>query len=202
MFAENIKYMYISLHVFLYYFGFPSLGNAMRMNPAGILIPLILLTMAACVHPISKGLRETLDPEVGVSGLFESPDNYIGKRVMLGGDIVETRNFPEKSEIEVVQKSVDCQGGVSSGNETLGRFIFRRRGYLESEIYSNGREIVGAGKVVGVRMGKIGGRELRFPVVEAEELHLYETVSQYPHYYEPFYPYYHPFSRHRHLYFW
>ena len=175
----------------------------MRMNPARILIPLLFLTLAACAHPISKDLRQNLDPSVSVSGLFESPDNYVGKRVMLGGDIVETRNSPNQTEIEVVQKSIDYQGYVSTGNKTQGRFIFRQPGYLESEIYSNGREIIGAGRVVGSHLGKIGDREYRFPVIEAEQLHLQEPVSPYPYYYDPFYPYYpyySPFRYHRHRY--
>jgi outer membrane lipoprotein len=144
----------------------------------------------ACAHPISKGMRETLDPQVSMSGLFESSDSYVGKRVMLGGTIVETRNFPEKSEIEVVQKELDSTGRVSRKDATMGRFIFRQWGYLESEIYSKGRDVIGAGKVVGSQLGKIGDREYQFPVVEAEELHLKEVYPQSPYYYDPYYPYY------------
>ncbi len=159
----------------------------------------------ACAHPISKGMRATLDPQVSMSGLFASPDNYAGKRVMLGGTIVETRNFPGKSEIEVVQKEIDSSGRVSGSDTTLGRFLFRRQGYLESEIYAKGREVIGAGKLVGSQLGKIGDREYRFPVIEVEELHLKETYPQYPYYYDPYYPnyyypYYYPLRRHYHRY--
>ncbi|GJL79888.1 MAG: hypothetical protein NPINA01_28770 [Nitrospinaceae bacterium] len=155
-------------------------------------------------------MRESLDPLVSASGLFESPDNYVGKKVMLGGDIVETRNFPDKSEIEVVQKEIDSTGNVSGKDSTLGRFIFLRPGYLESEIYFKGRQIIGAGRVVGSQMGKIGDREYRFPVIEAEELRLAELYNQYPYYYDPYYPsyyypFYHPFynhHHHRHPFFW
>lgn len=172
----------------------------MRKTSARILIVFILLILMACAHPISKGMRATLDPGVSISGLFVSPDNYVGKRVMLGGVIVETRNFTEKSEIEVVQKAVDSSGRVSGSDATLGRFIFRKRGYLESEIYSKGREIIGAGKVVGSQLGKIGDREYQFPVVEVEELHLKEVYPKSPYYYDPYYPFYYPSSRYFHGY--
>jgi outer membrane lipoprotein len=176
----------------------------MGKTPARILISFILLAIMACAHPISKGMRETLDPGISTGGLFASTDQYVGKRVMLGGSIVETRNFPAKSEIEVVQKEVDSSGRVSSNDATLGRFIFRRQGYLESEIYAKGREVIGVGKVVGNQTGKIGDREYLFPVVEVEELHLMEVYREVPYYYDPFYPYYydpfyHPFHR-RHYY--
>ena len=183
-------------------------GITMRGIPFRIFASFILLTLVACVHPISKGLRETLDSQISMAGLFASPDAYVGKKVMVGGIIVETRNFPDKSEIEVVQKDIDFSGGVSAKDETVGRFIFRQRGYLESEVYSKGREIIGAGKVVGSQSGKIGDREYLFPVVEAEELHLQEPYPQYP-FYDPFYPYYfapfyHPLHHHhsRHPYFY
>lgn len=163
----------------------------MEKIPVKILIPFILLTIVACAHPVSQGMRATLDPGISVSGLFESPDNYVGKRVMLGGVVVETRNFPEKSEIEVVQKEIDSSGRVSANDATFGRFIFRQRGYLESEIYAKGREVIGVGKVVGSQLGKIGDREYLFPVVEVEELHLIKNYPQSPYYYnDPFYPYY------------
>lgn len=160
----------------------------------------IFLTFTACTHPISENVRATLDPSVSVSGLFETPDAYIGKRVMMGGNIVKTRNFPDKSEVEVVQKTLDSYGNLESGDATIGRFIFRHRGYLESEVYSKGRNIVGAGIVVGSQSGKIGDRDYLFPVIEPEELHLVQQYPDYPYYYDPFYPYYYGFP-HRHHYF-
>lgn len=162
----------------------------MGKTPARILISSILLMILACASPISQGMRESLDPGISLPSLFASPDAYIGKKVMVGGTIVKTRNFPEKSEIEVVQKDIDFSGNVSAKDETIGRFIFRRQGYLESEVYSKGREIIGAGRVLGSQPGKIGDREYRFPVIEAEELHLKKAYSQYPYYYGPYYPYY------------
>jgi len=175
-------------------------------------ISLILLTCIGCAHPISKGLRESLDPGVSQARLFEDPDAYSGKKVMLGGTIVQTRNYPDTTEIEVVQKGIDAFGYLESGDATMGRFIFRQPGYLESEVYAKDREIVGAGKVVGSKLGKVGDREYRYPVIQAEEVQLSEPYPRYPYYsdpffYDPFYPYhpryypYYPYYR-RHPYFW
>ena len=151
-----------------------------------------------CAHPISDNMRASLDPSVSTTGLFESPEVYVGKRVMLAGNIVQTRNFPEKSEIEVVQKSIDSYGNLDTGDGTLGRFIFRHRGYLESEVYSEGRDIIGAGVVVGSQSGKIGDRDYLFAVIEPEELNLLPQYPDTPYYYDPFYPYYYYGFRHHH----
>ncbi len=155
-----------------------------------VFIAFIFLTFVGCTHPISNNMRANLDPAVSVAGLFESPDAYIGKRVMMGGNIVETRNFPDQSEIEVVQKSIGPYGNLDTGDATRGRFIFRRPGYLESEVYAKGRDIIGAGVIVGSQSGKIGDRDYQFPVIEPEEMNLIEQYRNYPYYNDPFYPYY------------
>ena len=155
-----------------------------------ILIFFAFLTFMGCAHPISDQMRATLDPGVSVIGLFESPEVYVGRKVMLAGSIVQTRNFPDRSEIEVVQKAIDSYGNLDTGDATLGRFIFRHRGYLESEVYSKGRNIIGAGVVVGSQSGKIGDRDYLFAVIEPEELNLFPEYPDTPYYYDPFYPYY------------
>ena len=164
-----------------------------------VFILIVFLAVVGCTHPISKNLRAGLDPSVSLTGLFESPDAYIGKRVLMGGNIVQTRNFPDQSEIEVVQKSVDSYGNLSGGDRTLGRFIYRHRGYLESEVYAKGRDVIGAGVIVGGQSGKIGDRDYLFPVIEPEELILLPEYIETPYYYDPFYPYYfYGFRHHRH----
>ncbi len=90
--------------------------------------------MAACAHPIAGGLREKVDSDLSFARLFQSPADHDGKRVLLGGIIVQTRNLPETSEIEVVQKELDSAGYPESGDATGGRFIFVAKGFLDAEI--------------------------------------------------------------------
>lgn len=158
-----------------------------------IFILFLFLVFTGCTHPISKNLRDSLDPTVSIPVLFASPDSYIGKKVMMGGNIIETRNSSGNSEIEVLQKPIDSYGNLEEGDMTNGRFIFRRPGYLEPEIYKKGREVIGVGVVVGVLTGKIGEQDYLFPIIEPEELSLlpeYSNSPRYPYYYDSFYPYY------------
>ena len=66
---------------------------------------------------------------------------------------METRVLPEGTEIEVVQKKIDFSGYPEAGDESGGRFIFFKKGFLEPEIYSKGRGVTGVGKFKGTRMG-------------------------------------------------
>jgi len=149
--------------------------------------------LQACAHPISEGLRRRADPELTFARLLENPDLYRGKTLVLGGTIVATRNLERGSEIEVVQKELSSFGEPSLSDDTGGRFIFVHPGYLEATVFSKGRSVTGAGKVLGSRVGKVGDREYRFPLIEIEELKLWEEYPAYPYYYPYGYPYFHPF---------
>jgi outer membrane lipoprotein len=173
--------------------------NASASQPVsrqGLWLVVLLLAAAglqACAHPISEGLRRQADPELTFTRLLENPDQYIGKTFVLGGTIVATRNLETGSEIEVVQKELSSFGEPGLSDDTGGRFIFVHPGYLEATIFKKGRSITGAGKVLGSRMGKVGEREYRFPLIGVEEIKLWEEYTPYPYYYPYGYPYYYPF---------
>lgn len=162
---------------------------------------LLLPLLTGCVHPISEGLRNQVDPALSINQILQSPNTYVGKKIVLGGMIVKTRNLEKVTEIEVVEKKLDSFGYPSFYDETRGRFLFRKQGYLEAEIFAKGRMVTGGGTLVKTKSGKIGEVEYEFPVIEAEELKLWDASSSgygYPPYgYGPYWsrmgPYpYHP----------
>ncbi|NIV06661.1 MAG: hypothetical protein GWN61_10895 [candidate division Zixibacteria bacterium] len=149
---------------------------------------------AACAHPISDELRARIDPHLTFQQVFERADDFLEKNVMLGGIIVQTKNFENWAEIEVIQKDLDCFGYPSREDKSGGRFIFIKEGFLEPEIWSRGRYVTGAGVAKGTRTGKIDNKDYRYPLIEVAELKLWKNYN-YPindgSYYGPFYrPYY------------
>ena len=143
----------------------------------------------ACAHAISDRVRQEVNVDLNFARLIKSPEQYKGEKVLLGGQIIQTRNIGDHSEIEVIQKPLDFTGYPATGDETGGRFIFVVSRYLESEIYSKDRLVTGAGKVTAGRVGKVGDTEYQYPVIAVEELYLWENISRRD-YYDPFYPYY------------
>jgi outer membrane lipoprotein len=152
------------------------------------------LVCSGCAHVISETARKQTDTGVGFAQVIQNPDAFIGVRLIVGGVIVATRNLPEGTEIEVMQKELDSVGNPKSEDFSRGRFVFRDKGYLEAEIYAKGRRVTGAGKIVGSKTEKIGERDYRYPILEAEELYLWEKEAPaYPPYYPWGYP--SPFNR-------
>ena len=180
------------------------------MKKNGLFWMMFLLSLTGCAHPISGDFRSQVDPDLSFNQILQSPDNYVGKKVVLGGTIVQTRNLKNVTEIEVVEKDLDCFGYPSLSDQSRGRFLFRKQGYLEAEIFAKGRIVTGGGTVVGTKSGKIGEVEYEFPVIEVEELKLWDAPDyRYPPYgygpyipgwgiysYYPYYPY-HPYRPRR-----
>ncbi len=169
--------------------------------------------MAGCAHPISEDLRKSIDPNARLPVIQKNPNQYAEQNVMFGGVIVATRNFPDKTEIEVIQKELDFFGYPSRGDNSEGRFVFVKQGFLEPEIYSKGRYVTGAGKLSGTQTGKVNDLEMELPVIEVAELRLWEDYSKapygsysYPYYYGPyggpFSPYGRGFRRFGYPYWW
>jgi outer membrane lipoprotein len=146
----------------------------------------VLMGLFGCAHPFSEELRKDLDPTLSFERLLKFPEEFIGKRVIFGGVIVETRALPQGTEVEVVQKEIDFSGYPEMGNKTGGRFIFFNKDFLEPEIYSKGRGITGVGKIRGTKIGKVGERPYQFPVIESEELKLLDKVERNPNFYPPY----------------
>ena len=158
-------------------------------------ILLFFIVLIGCSHPMSQEMRKDIDETITFNRLLKTPEEFIGKRVLYGGAIVETRVLPEGTEIEVVQKKIDFSGYPEAGDESGGRFIFFKKGFLEPEIYSKGRGVTGVGNFTGTRMGKVGERPYEFPIIELDELKLHEDIERNPYFYPPYWdPWYRPHS--------
>ena len=150
------------------------------------IILFFFIGLLGCTHPISPTLRKDLDSTLTFEQIIENPKKFIGKKILLGGTIVETRVLNVGTEIEVVQKKINSSGYPEAGDQSGGRFIFFEKNFLEPEIYSKGRGITGVGKIKGTTMGKVGERPYKFPVIEVEELVLREDIERNPYFYPPY----------------
>ena len=139
------------------------------------LLLLTVLSLIGCAHVVSKELREKADKEpFPVTALFKDPDAFRGKTVILGGVIVNSANMEEGTYIEVIQKPLDYRGRPEDTDASYGRFITFYEGYLDTAIYTQGRQVTVAGEVMGKKMHPLGEIEYPYPLIRSRELHLFE----------------------------
>jgi starvation-inducible outer membrane lipoprotein len=91
--------------------------------------------------PFSKGLMKQVDLSADFRKVQKARENYIGKRILLGGWILQTLNRQDESEMRVIQNELDFQKKPISLDQSSGRFIIRFKGFLDSVIYREGREV-------------------------------------------------------------
>jgi outer membrane lipoprotein len=161
---------------------------------------LLLGSLTGCAPALSRQFREQVRLPVSFKALLEKGEAHEGHRVILGGYVVETVNEPDGSLLTVLQAPLNSRNKPKSLDLSEGRFLVRTKEFLDPEIYCKGRKLTVGGKVSGVRSQPLGNRLYQYPVIEAEELHLWPKEPQhikphdsyhyYWHYPWYFYPYY------------
>lgn len=131
------------------------------------------MSLLGCAHVISKELREKADKELSFADLLKDPDRYVGRFVILGGIIVSSSNTEEGTYIEVVQNPLDSRGRPEYTDVSGGRFLILSEGYLDSAIYSQGKEVTVVGKVIGKRVRPLGEIQYTYPLIKSSEIHLF-----------------------------
>ena len=149
-----------------------------------------LIFLSGCVHAISRGVLKEVDREITFSSLIKDPNAYQGRMVLLGGVVVKTVNKQEGTLLEVYQTRLDREGKPTDTDRSEGRFLALYQGFLDSEIYREGRLVTIAGTVQGEKVQLLGEIEYSYPYLIITELHLWEEEKpvQYKHYrWDPWY---------------
>lgn len=151
-------------------------GDMMKYLPWIIL--LVIVSVAGCAPVISKNLLQQVDTNVTFESVLENPESYKQKIVVWGGEIISTQNRQEGTVIEVLQKPLQYGHQPTSGDASGGRFLALYDGYLDSAVYSNGREVTVAGMVTGRRTQRLDEIDYVYPLITVKELHLWAELSK------------------------
>lgn len=129
----------------------------------------VLLAAAAAGCATSPPMQPSPPPfEVG-----ERVEAFAGEPVTWGGMIVEARNLPAHSEIELIAFPLDREGRPISRELDLGRFVAVEAGFLDPALYAPGRFVTLTGRVTGERRGQVRNAPYVWPEVDIERLQLW-----------------------------
>ena len=144
---------------------------------------LSLLWLAGCAATISPEMMKDVDQSIPFEDILKHPEAFQGKTVLLGGDIIETENFPDKTLIIILQRPLDSQEKPSGEDKSKGRFIVSVPEFLDPAIYGQGRQITVVGTVAGKEVRALDKIEYTYPIIDRRELYLWpieETVETEP----------------------
>lgn len=145
-----------------------------KLLPAVLFFSLLL----GCA-PFSRQALQQVDVTAPFQEVQKDPQKYINRTVLWGGVIIETTVRKDATFIKVVDKDLDWAKQPELGDMTYGRFIIRYAGFLDPAIYKPEREVSVIGKITGAEVLPVGELQYTYPVVEAQQLHLWELRAEH-----------------------
>ena len=148
----------------------------------------LFLISTGCSPLISKEVRREVSSDVTFRQIIQDIEAHKGKTVLISGIILGSKNTKEGTLIEILQKPADLQGRPKDVDESYGRFLALYDGYLDTAIYSRGREAAVAGEIKEKRVLPLGEIDYTYPLISIREIHLFKPRKA-----EKFYPYPYPY---------
>jgi outer membrane lipoprotein len=150
-------------------------------------ITIVILALSACttIPEQIQGSYPEISPARVEPGVFGSSARW-------GGVILNSKNKDSGTCFEVLSRELDKYLRPELQDATLGRFIACTKGFNDPIIFTKGREITVTGRIQGIEIQKVGDFDYRYPVLEVEDLVLWEkrkVVMRYRGFNDPFYGY-------------
>lgn len=164
----------------------------MRLLPTLFIATAALLLSACSVAPRNlQGQYLAITPDKASQSSGNSAD-----RVRWGGKIISVEPSNERTCFIMLGQPLNAKAKPYMREETTGRFIACRNGFYDPALFSEGRLVTITGIWRGHETRKIGDMDYRYPMVEAEVIHLWPRYSELSHTrrrgmlgFGPWYPY-------------
>lgn len=140
---------------------------------------LVGLLLAACARaPVFdlQGVKRTMHQAWAVTGDFSKKR---GVKVLWGGIIINTDHMKDRTQLEVLGFPLDGAHRPDTDAEPLGRFLVDQEGHLETADFAQGRVVTVMGRLTDRLRGRVGPTEILYPVVTAEQLHLWPESARW-----------------------
>lgn len=173
---------------------------------APLLAAWFFLPCACAGEPaISPSVQDEVDASVTFAQLKLGSDRYVGRLVLLGGEVLHATRLKEGTRIEILHLPLgDDHEPRRDRMMSEGRFLAFRKEFLDPATLPPSTRVTIAGEVTGSRTLPLDESEYTYPTLAIKELKVWpaEESLPYPYYYGPYdyypYPYgppYRPFWR-------
>jgi outer membrane lipoprotein len=160
-----------------------------------VVVLLASVCFAGCMSVFPKEMLRGVDRSLTLAVLRSDPDTYRQARVVLGGEIIETRPKTGSTEIEVLSRPLGEGDAPKRTDHTDGRFLVLAPDFLDPAVFAPGRRVSVVGTVAGSEERTLGGQPYRYVMIRADQIYLWpRPVAGAPYPYPPApFPYYWPY---------
>ena len=170
-----------------------------------LMFVIMSLLLAGCTN-LPPVISSAPSDDVPFAEARQNVAAYRGRAVRWGGSIISVETAKDASWVQVLEYPVTRYGRPSMKRLSSGRFVIRTAEFLDPAIYEEGQEITVFGRLNGEVERSVGERSITMPVVDAEQLHLWEDYRDRDQRYYPYSGYdYYPYpyrSRFGYGYYW
>ena len=148
---------------------------------------LLSLLVSACSN-LPKNITEAPIRDIQLAEVRNNTAIFSGNAVRWGGIIVKVDNHENSTGIQVLSYPLGHYGQPLLQRGETGRFYLKTTDFLDPVIYAQGIEITVYGIVNGEINKQVGDKSLTLPVVDSQNIHLWQNYrrKQYPYsYYWP-----------------
>lgn len=154
----------------------------MKKRMAAVL-PVFVLGCATTMLPYQ--VTTDVDRSVTFDDIRKDPEALSGKKIVLGGEIIQARALKEGTEMEILQKPLDYYDVPLVTDESHGRFLVTFKEFLDPQVFKEGRRITIVGEVKGKKVLPLGGTEYAYPSIAGRYVQLWPQ-RQEEYYYPQF----------------
>ena len=168
-------------------------------------LALLLLVLLGCASGSLPAdvLRDTEQPPF--FSLQQDAGPYEGRRIVLGGEVLQAKRKADRTEIEVLQLPLNARDEpIAKRVASQGRFLAYQKDFLDPATIPAGSRITVVGEGRGSVREKLDEMDYSYPVIESEYIKVWpnrplggDRPYPYPYdvydYYGPWYPFYSPY---------
>jgi outer membrane lipoprotein len=138
-----------------------------------------VLALSGCVSVFPEEKLAGVDRSLTLAALRSDPDRFVQQRVVLAGEVIETRPRIGSTEIEVLSRPLSDRDAPGFTDQSDGRFLLVAPDFLDPAVYGPGRRISVVGTVTGSQERSLGQAPYRYVVVAIDQLYLWPSAYPY-----------------------
>jgi outer membrane lipoprotein len=130
-------------------------------------------------YVVPEPLASQVDRSLTFEQLKESATSYVGKVVVLGGEVLNAKRLPEGTSIEILQLPLDGSEPVMDVQQSQGRFLALQKEFLDPATLVEKPRVTIVGEVTGVQMRRLDDIDYTYPVLAVKDLKVWQDPIGY-----------------------
>ncbi len=152
----------------------PTGGDMVFNNTKLAVFLACLLCLGCAANKVPPEIVGKVTYDADFSTLQTNPESFVGRYVILGGEIIGTENLEDHSEILVLQLPLKGNYRPETRNISEGRFIIESQTLLDPEVFRPGESVTVAGEITGSITLPVGSYPYKYPVVAPDRIWTWE----------------------------